>query len=86
MAWPIQLVNTSEQQAKSSLPVTKHLKTKQVHRSLSLGFASHHSSQLFQLTENQAIISQTTNIQHLIQSEIRGMFPFDSLGNRWGKL
>lgn len=31
MAWPIQLVNTSEQQAKSSLPVTKHLITKQVH-------------------------------------------------------
>lgn len=44
------------------------------------------ASQLFELTENQAIISQTTNILHLIQSEMRDVFPFDSLGNRWRKL
>lgn len=74
------------QQEKISLCKTKHLKTRQVCGSLSLSFSSHHSSQLFQLTDNQAIISQTTNILHLIQSEIRDVFPFDSLGNRWGKL
>jgi len=86
MPWPIQLVNIQLESTKISLPKTKHLKTRQVHGSLSPDFSLHHSSQLFQLTENQVIISQTTNIRHLIQSEIRGMFPFDSLGNRWGKL
>lgn len=86
VSWPVQLVNIQLQWARMSLPKTKHFKTRQVHGSLSPRFSSHHSSQLFQLTENQAIIFQTTNILHLIQSEIRDMFPFDSLGNRWGKL
>lgn len=86
MSWSVQLVTIQLQQAKISLLKTKRLQTRQVHGSLSPGFGSHHSSQLFQLTENQAIISQTTNILHLIQSEIRDVFPFDSLGNRWGKL
>ena len=71
-------MNIQLQQAKISLPKTKHLKTRQVHRSLNPSFSSHHSSQLFQLTENQAIISQTTNILHLIQSEIRDVLPFDT--------
>lgn len=86
MSWPVQLLNIQPQQAKISPSKNKHMKTRQVRGSLSPSFSSHHSSQLFQLTENQAVISQTTNILYLIQSEIRHVFPFDSLGNRWGKL